>query len=411
MTLDLVRPDADLLGDWADLADRTAADVFCRPEWFVPWADAFAPGLVRYLVARSGRRLLAILPVLPDRAVLRSATNGETPRYAPVEAEPGLMLSQIGRLRPHPQWISLSYLPERSSDPVTQRLEPSTRVLRREIRRSPFLATEGSFDAWENVRLTAGRRSNLRRLSRRLDDQGPVKFIVYDRPEGIPQLVREGLALEASGWKGRTGGAVQARPSAARFYTSLANGLAGAGSLRLCFLRVGGRAVAFSFAVEHLGVLSVLKTGFDEHWRRLAPGILLTRAVVRHCFDNPAIKRLDFLGESERYKTEWTDEAEVQVQLQLFGPGLRARLSEIGTRSLWLTRQTVRQALPLELRERVDTSSPKATARSAASVVRSQLAEWSARGASGASRPGGDHRTPTPQQGTPSPATRPHDPS
>ena len=81
--------------------------------------------------------------------------------------------------------------------------------------------------------------------------------------------------MEGSGWKTRT--AIASRPDTRRFYRDVARWAAGRGWLRLGFLRLDGRALAFDFCLEHAGTHYLLKTGFDPAFRAYGPGMLMRK--------------------------------------------------------------------------------------------------------------------------------------
>ena len=365
--------------EWAELAKTTGLDLFAGPEWFVPWAKAFAPGRLHYVLATRGSRLVGLLPVVPDGRTLRSATNSETVRYSPVLVEPALLVDIVKALPSRWRRISLGYLPAHELTPTLEAYGSSrgVRIISREIRRSPTLSTVGDFRKWESERLSANRRHNLRRLRRRLSEVGEVRFEVSDGSECLQDLMEEGFALEASGWKRAAGGAVLSRPAVHRFYLDLTAWASSVGALRLFQLRLDGRSVAFFVTIERGGVVSGLKMAYDECYQSYSPGVLLTQSALEYCFTASSIRRFDFLGEAERYKTQWTDDSEVQLQVELFAPGTRSMLEMAIVRCLWGIRELMRQRVPLEVRERIDTSSPRRVVGSAAVVVRTMLSRRS----------------------------------
>ena len=87
--------------------------------------------------------------------------------------------------------------------------------------------------------------------------------------------------VEASGWKRESGTAIDSRPDTLGFYTEIARWAAARGILRLAFLRLDGRAIAFELALEDNGVYAILKGGFDVELRKFGPGGLITHDELR----------------------------------------------------------------------------------------------------------------------------------
>jgi CelD/BcsL family acetyltransferase involved in cellulose biosynthesis len=87
--------------------------------------------------------------------------------------------------------------------------------------------------------------------------------------------------------------------------------------LRLVFLRVEGRAIAFRLGLEHNGSYYSLKAGFDPAYRRFSPGIVQTHLMIKRAFEN-GLSRYDMGGRDEAYKLRWASDHRRLVLLQAF---------------------------------------------------------------------------------------------
>lgn len=358
--------DAALAAEWDRLAVAGGHSPFLRPGWVVAWADAFAGGRLAAVVVRRGRRLAGVLPVLAGGhrrtgCRLRSPTNGETVRHGMVAEDRRAASELLAGWPAGAARLSASFVAD--GDPLAAALEagapPGLLTLREPLRSSLWLPTEGDdYEAFERSRLSRSRRHNWERRERRLREQGTVRFEVHDGGERLEALLEEGFAVEAAGWKGAQGTAVLTRPDARRFYWGAARWAAGQGLLRLGFLRLDGRPVAFCFALRHGGTVAVPKTGFDPAFSYHAPGVLLVRRLLRSCFEDPTVTRFEFLGEAEDYKRVFTDHQEQQLRLEVLrdSPAGRARRAALGTGRR--ARRELASRLPIEVRERLDLSSP-----------------------------------------------------
>ena len=177
---------------------------------------------------------------------------------------------------------------------------------------------EGGWDAYER-RLSGRIRRDVARRWRRLEEQGAVSLEVADGAEQLEQLLEEGFRLEPSGWKARRGTAIASSDETRRFYSELAAWAEAQGWLRLSFLRVGGEAVAFQYALEASGVYYFLKGGYDPAYSRFSPGKLLVFALLERAF-TVGLSRYDFLGADDAFKLEWTQTARELKLLQGFAP-------------------------------------------------------------------------------------------
>ena len=140
-----------------------------------------------------------------------------------------------------------------------------------------------------------------------------MTFELHDGRERLEALLDEGLCVEASGWKGAGGSAIDSAAATRRFYGAVAAWAAARGSLRLGFLRLDGRAVGFHLDLEDDGVLYHLKGGYDESYARFSPGKLLHARVIEWACGR-GLRRYEFLGADEPYKRQWTSDARVLVE-------------------------------------------------------------------------------------------------
>jgi len=162
-------------------------------------------------------------------------------------------------------------------------------------------------------------RHEVDRLSRRLAADGELSLDVADGTARLDDLLVEGFGIEASGWKTARGTAVVSRPQTMAFYRGVARWAADCGMLSLAFLRLDGRAVAFSFGLEHAGVYYVLKSGYDVAFRRHGPGIVLRHALVARAFERGLVQ-YEFLGADEPWKLVWTGTVRERSRLEAFAP-------------------------------------------------------------------------------------------
>jgi CelD/BcsL family acetyltransferase involved in cellulose biosynthesis len=359
----LVPVDEGLIAAWDDLAVQSEANVFARPGFILAWARAFGEGAsVHALVGRRSGRVVSLLPVLRHgQRGLRTLTNTESPGCYVVAADAAAAASLLVSLPSGLRRLSLSLLPE---DDLLYRAMHSgsfhrLRFASRQSRLSPWLSTSGDFESFERGRLDGDRRRKLMRNVRRLDREGRVEFAVHDGRDDLERLLQEGFDLEASGWKGRNRTAVLSRPAARRFYWEAAEWAAKGGLLRLSFLRLDGRAVAFSYGLENNGAWSVKKVGYDEAYRSYSPGLLHMRSSIMHAFASDSIQRYEFLGEAEAYKRMYAESFSGQVDVEVFTGGVTSELSRLAVESRWQVRERIASRLPLDVRTKIDVSSPR----------------------------------------------------
>jgi CelD/BcsL family acetyltransferase involved in cellulose biosynthesis len=184
--------------------------------------------------------------------------------------------------------------------------------------------------------LSARRRSDLRRARRRAEKLGRVSCeVLSPAPTELDPLVDEAFRVEAASWKGRAGTALVHDSTRQTFFRRYAAAASSKGILRLCLLRIGGRAAAMQIAVETGGRFWLLKVGYDERFARCSPGSLLLLETIRHAAAR-GLHSYEFLGNA----ASWTRDVRRCVHLEAYPleprgvGGLAAGAAAVGGRRL-----------------------------------------------------------------------------
>jgi CelD/BcsL family acetyltransferase involved in cellulose biosynthesis len=269
-----------------------------------------------------GDRLAAIAPLAQRRRALAAPTNYHTPAFELVGEDDDAvreLAREVFALRP--RRLEVRFIQRDDLTTVALRdaaLARRYRVLERTLERSPSVSTELGWDNYV-AGLTGKLRRELRRRRRRLDEHGHVELVVEDGSRTLDDLLAEGFRVEGAAWKGARGTAIASQDATRAFYGEVAQWAAGRGSLRLAFLRLDGRPLAFDFAIEEDGCHYLLKTGFDPAYRELSPGMLLRFEMLARAFAH-GLRSYEFLGTDERWKLDWTSSVRERVELRAFAP-------------------------------------------------------------------------------------------
>jgi CelD/BcsL family acetyltransferase involved in cellulose biosynthesis len=167
-------------------------------------------------------------------------------------------------------------------------------------------------------RLSARRRSDLRRARRRAERLGKVSCeVLSPAPAELEPLVNEAVRVEAAGWKGKAGTALAHDSRRQAFFRRYAAAASSKGILRVCLLRIGGHAAAMQVAVETGGRFWLLKVGYDERFARCSPGSLLLLETIRHAATR-RLRSYEFLGNAESWTRPWTREVRPCVHVETY---------------------------------------------------------------------------------------------
>jgi CelD/BcsL family acetyltransferase involved in cellulose biosynthesis len=311
----------ELAREWDDLADRVSAPPFLRPGWFALWLRAFAPSTPSILVVRRHDRLAGLVPLTRRGRSAASMTNDHTPGFDLLAEDEGAA-DALARalLSSGASQVTLDYVDGEGAGLSSLRraaVEAGWRLAVRDWERPPYVAVEGTWDEYA-LGVDGKLRRDLARRRRRLDELGSVTVEIHDGRDRLGDLLGEGFALEPSGWKAARSTAIVSRPETRDFYAGLARWAVGREALRLSFLRLDGRPLAFQLGLEEGGVYFFVKGGYDPASSRFAPAKLLVSEVLRHAF-SIGLQRFEFLGPPEPFKLEWTSTCHDLKRVQAFG--------------------------------------------------------------------------------------------
>lgn len=332
-----------LEAEWNDTVERARVPhPFLRHEWVRTWWDAFSTPATRlYIqVVRANGRVTAIAPLMRDTVTMygvparrvRFIHNDHTPRTDVIIAEDAEASYQaIWRaLRSGRERWDVLLLSQLERDSKTQHIFQAFAAAERlrtgtwRSSDSPYLSITGTWDSYLNT-LAAKFRSNLRNRLSRLTKIGPVSFEILTDRASIEAAAEEAWRLESSGWKSEAGTSIASDPAVHRFYTSLIERGTQAGWLQLLFLKVGDRRVATSYGASFDQRLFLFKTGYDPEFATGAPFKILTSFAIQEACAR-GLREIDFLGDAEPWKLEWTSTSRGHDWLYVFGGTMRAQL-------------------------------------------------------------------------------------
>ncbi len=313
-----------LAAEWENLARHANAAPFLWPGWIHRWWRAFGAGRLQILTAYENGRLVGVLPLRCLRGALSSTTGSDTPLFGLLAAnETAVKQLAHALFSEKPPRIDLSFLSSTDAGvPLVYAAADTARyrVFTDSIQAAPYVAIDGDWEAYERG-LRRKFRSELRRRRRRLEEEGQLTLEISEGKERLGELLEEGFRVEASGWKGSYGTSINSRPATRRFYTEVAQWAAERGWLRLAFLRLNGRALAFDYCLEHDKTHYLLKTGYDPAYGRFGPGMIIRYLMLARAFSE-GIATYDFLGLGSDFawKREWASAQEERLFLHMFAP-------------------------------------------------------------------------------------------
>jgi CelD/BcsL family acetyltransferase involved in cellulose biosynthesis len=314
---------------------------FDTHRWYRAWWAAFGrPGDVAIETAWQGNRLAAVLPLRrrPGRR-LAAMANEHTPLYRPVGREPAATAALVRHvLAGNDASVELFAVPE--TDPVVGSTSDFRALNRYEVVErqhvSPIVETDGTFDTWRKL-TKPNWHSNIPRLARKLQREHDAEFSIVQVPTDLAGELDMGFRVEASGWKGEQKTAIQSAPQTEAFYRNVAGSFHDRGQLRLSRIMLPDGCAAFDLCLLAGQRLYLLKTGFDERFRKFSPGLILRLATIERCFEL-GLEAHELLGNDGEWKRKFAtaDRRHIAHRYYLRRPLPLAR---------WLYRSAVRPRL------------------------------------------------------------------
>lgn len=104
------------------------------------------------------------------------------------------------------------------------------------------------------------------------------------------------------------------------FLRTLAQRESAAGTLRLGFARLDGRAVATQLWTVENGVALIHKLSHDQSLDEGSPGTLLSHAMFAHAIDVDRVQTIDYGTGDNAYKADWMEERQPLHRIDCFNP-------------------------------------------------------------------------------------------
>jgi len=350
----------ELEADWLELSRETAQNFLQHPAWCGAHlrTEEQEPSKVVFFAARDGGQLVAVIPLKQRTKSLKegfglplSYRSWEIYHpsemglcdvtWAPRRAGLPVMDEMIGQIRGEGGWdlLELLHLPQHSN--LLQAVERSPRFLVRPSHSSKYLDASAGYDGYM-ARFSGSTRHQLRRKFNKLNKLGDVRFEFVTGRAELPEAFERFLAVEDSGWKGRAGTSIARQPPRLHSYRQLVEGYADPGQTAIQLLQVDGHCIAASFSLNLGGTISILKSGYDEEYRALSPGVLLDDQILREACRRPGIQRVSFVT-GARWMDVWRPDQEAVRNAYSFRNNLKGKALALAMRSYENIKSTRRQ--------------------------------------------------------------------
>jgi len=331
-----------LAPSWRQLCKKVGAEPFLSPDWVRCYLQSFEPTTELVVISVcAGEKLLAVLPLTRKwiwfhgihLLELKGAANAHSVLFDVLRlpgAEGEAATTAIWQcLRDLPGWhiLHLPYLPQGgpSQELLTYAAGDGFATLTDTCADSPVLRMHNQVGQMDPHRATSSRyRSELRRGARRLEAELGGKPKLIRRTHADASALAKFYNLEATGWKGRQGTAIQSSPATSSYYRRITRVAERLGQFSLHSLEIDGRMLAACFGLEIGSHYHGLKLAYDESLRSCGPGHLILSAVLEDCARR-GVGNAHLGGKMDSYKRHWTSETEPQLNGFIFNSSLRSQ--------------------------------------------------------------------------------------
>lgn len=312
---------------WQAINARAADSALLHPDFIEPLIVHFGSGREMLAVCHQDSEAVAMTLVHRRRAGVWETFQ---PSQAPIG--PWVSLASLAWDRSLP--ILLRSLPGfgmvvgvTQQDPdLYPRPDDGGRLRTLDYIRTARITVEGSFDDYWSRR-GKNLRHNMKRQRNRLNKEGIVTRLELLTSVGaVRAAVADYGRLESAGWKSELGTAIHLDNPQGRYYTAVLENFARTDGLRIYRYWYGDELVATDLCILRNGVLTILKTTYDEKHTTSSPAFLMRQDAFTQLFAERAIRRIEFYGKLMDWHTKWSDEVRTMYHLNCYRSAWIARL-------------------------------------------------------------------------------------
>src|SRR6202048_331046 len=203
----------------------------------------------------------------------------------------------------------------------------------------------GSGEEYLTQALRGKRRKELRRQQTRLAELGRIDFAELSVGGDAQPWIKDFLALEASGWKGRESVALLSQQGHADYFETMATNAFEQGRSMMLGLFLDGRPIALKHNLLAGECGFAFKIAYDERFARFSPGVLLELENVLRLHEREDIRAMDSCASWNRFMINqlWTGRREMQTCIFATEDRIASLVLALLPLSRWAARQLGRR--------------------------------------------------------------------
>jgi CelD/BcsL family acetyltransferase involved in cellulose biosynthesis len=293
---------------WDRLNARRGDLPFLSSDAMIAALEIFGEGNEKLLVGKRGPRVVAMFLLVPLPNFLWSTFQPSQIPLGAWVADPALDLADLARsLVRGPLGLCLSLSITQIDPGLCSRSEDTTDSQSCDYIETGWIELTGTFEDYWNER-GKNLRQNLRKQRSKLAAQGvSVHMRVLTDGSEIAAAVERYGALESAGWKAGQGTAIHCDNAQGHFYRRLLESASTRGEAVVFEYLFDDRVVASNLCLQRRGILTILKTTYDESIKACSPAFLLSQEQLAYLFQGKIVSRVEYYGRMMDWHTKWTE--------------------------------------------------------------------------------------------------------
>lgn len=170
-------------------------------------------------------------------------------------------------------------------------------------------------------------RKDILYCKRRLEKMGKCEFKLIRNGDNVDDYMDLYYMVYSKSWQKEEG----LGPS---FHRDLAKIAIRNDWLRLGFLFFEDSPIAAQFWVSNNGIAYILKTVYDQQYKKFSPGKILTSEMMKYVIDKDGVNVVDYVQGDEAYKEDWTPKRRERCGVLIFNNNIKGKYSGLLTKNI-----------------------------------------------------------------------------
>tara|TARA_R110001583_G_scaffold143203_1_gene295314 strand:- start:25006 stop:26037 length:1032 start_codon:yes stop_codon:yes gene_type:complete len=319
--------------EWDRLNQAGSSSALLSSRFIEPCLSAFSNGSETLALATLGDTVLAM-------ALIQRVGFGRWQTLQPSQAPIGFWLSGaetdtvaliVSLSQALPGWV-LSISITQQDPAILPRPEQTSQLRTLDYISTGRMDIPADFEVYWQSR-GKNVRQNINKSKNRLEREGVnIVFDIATDPSEVSDYVVDFGELESAGWKQNSGTAVHIDNEQGRFYIDLLNRFM-PDECQVWRYYFNDKLVATDLCISAGGVLYILKTTYDESWKRYSPAFIMHLEGVRLCSEQ-GLQAIEFYGPAMDWHKKLTKDLRTMYHITWFSHPLIPKLNHLKQRLL-----------------------------------------------------------------------------